>query len=132
MTANRISPDPDRTWVDGILRFTEPVGYGPTMLLLRYSDRSVPPMKAFHKFLRFWHHVLDIRLFPEDSTCLSEAFLTQSSFPLFDTGFLWVQCFLLELSEFAIAAACAFRAEEMPSLISCWMAIHVMTGVSDC
>ncbi|GJX30714.1 hypothetical protein Tco_0240569 [Tanacetum coccineum] len=41
MTANRISPDPDRTWVDEILRFTEPVGYGPTTLLLRYSDRNV-------------------------------------------------------------------------------------------
>ncbi|GKD12381.1 hypothetical protein Tco_1196788 [Tanacetum coccineum] len=40
MTVNRISPDPDRTWVDGILRFMEPVGYGPTMLLLCYSDLS--------------------------------------------------------------------------------------------
>ncbi|GKB57631.1 hypothetical protein Tco_0913817 [Tanacetum coccineum] len=39
MTANRISPDPDRTWVDEILRFTEPVGYGPTTLLLRCFDR---------------------------------------------------------------------------------------------
>ncbi|GJT26451.1 hypothetical protein Tco_0906726 [Tanacetum coccineum] len=39
--------------------------------------------------------------------------------------------FLLELSEVAMAAACAFRAEEVPSLISCWMASKVMTGVSD-
>ncbi|GKF51266.1 hypothetical protein Tco_0147733, partial [Tanacetum coccineum] len=39
--------------------------------------------------------------------------------------------FLLELSEVAMAAACAFRAEEMPSLISCRMASKVMTGVSD-
>ncbi|GKA60982.1 hypothetical protein Tco_0760389, partial [Tanacetum coccineum] len=39
--------------------------------------------------------------------------------------------FLLELSEVAMAAACAFRAEEMPSLISCWMAAKVMAGVSD-
>ncbi|GJZ70825.1 putative reverse transcriptase domain-containing protein [Tanacetum coccineum] len=37
---NRISPDPDRTWVDGILRFMRPVGYGPTTLPLSYSDRK--------------------------------------------------------------------------------------------
>ncbi|GKA10084.1 hypothetical protein Tco_0689517 [Tanacetum coccineum] len=30
-----------------------------------------------------------------------------------------------------MAATCAFRAEEMPSLISCRMASKVMTGVSD-
>ncbi|GKE94045.1 hypothetical protein Tco_1578900 [Tanacetum coccineum] len=30
-----------------------------------------------------------------------------------------------------MAAACAFRAEKMPSLISCRMASKVMTGVSD-
>ncbi|GJR37466.1 hypothetical protein Tco_1213150 [Tanacetum coccineum] len=30
-----------------------------------------------------------------------------------------------------MASACAFRAEEMPSLISCRMASKVMTGVSD-
>ncbi|GKF60385.1 hypothetical protein Tco_0177171, partial [Tanacetum coccineum] len=30
-----------------------------------------------------------------------------------------------------MAAACAFRAEEMPSLISCWMAAKVMAGVLD-
>ncbi|GJS32129.1 hypothetical protein Tco_0530511 [Tanacetum coccineum] len=41
MTANRISSDPDRTWVDEILRFIRPVGYGPTRLLLRYSDHSL-------------------------------------------------------------------------------------------
>ncbi|GJY77734.1 ribonuclease H-like domain-containing protein, partial [Tanacetum coccineum] len=39
--------------------------------------------------------------------------------------------FLLGLLELAIYAACAFRAEEMPSLISCWMAAKVMAGVSD-
>ncbi|GJR29332.1 hypothetical protein Tco_1105564 [Tanacetum coccineum] len=31
----------------------------------------------------------------------------------------------------AMAAAYAFRAKEMPSLISCWMAAKVMVGVSD-
>ncbi|GJS20839.1 hypothetical protein Tco_0449471 [Tanacetum coccineum] len=40
MTVNRISSDPDRIWVDEILRFTEPVGYGPTMLLLCHFDLS--------------------------------------------------------------------------------------------
>ncbi|GJX67458.1 hypothetical protein Tco_0303185 [Tanacetum coccineum] len=28
-------------------------------------------------------------------------------------------------------AVCAFRAEEIPSLISCWMVAKVMAGVSD-
>ncbi|GJV37709.1 putative reverse transcriptase domain-containing protein [Tanacetum coccineum] len=39
--------------------------------------------------------------------------------------------FLLRLLVLAIDAACAFRAEEMPSLISCRMAAKVMAGVSD-
>ncbi|GKF99519.1 hypothetical protein Tco_0301210, partial [Tanacetum coccineum] len=39
--------------------------------------------------------------------------------------------FLLRLLVLAINAGCAFRAEEMPSLISCWMAAKVMAGVSD-
>ncbi|GJW71240.1 hypothetical protein Tco_0128157, partial [Tanacetum coccineum] len=49
MTANRISPDPDRTWVDGILRFTEPVGYGPTML----SASLLLIVKESHYKLRY-------------------------------------------------------------------------------
>ncbi|GJV92000.1 hypothetical protein Tco_1539813 [Tanacetum coccineum] len=39
--------------------------------------------------------------------------------------------FLLGLLALTIVAACAFRAEEMPSVISCWMAAKVMVGVSD-
>ncbi|GJZ53156.1 hypothetical protein Tco_0608041 [Tanacetum coccineum] len=39
--------------------------------------------------------------------------------------------FLLGLLALAIDAVCAFRAEEMPLLISCWMAAKVMAGVSD-
>ncbi|GJY97349.1 hypothetical protein Tco_0514259 [Tanacetum coccineum] len=39
--------------------------------------------------------------------------------------------FLLGLLALAIVAACAFRAEEMTSVISCWMAAKVMAGVSD-
>ncbi|GKG07212.1 hypothetical protein Tco_0330181, partial [Tanacetum coccineum] len=31
----------------------------------------------------------------------------------------------------AIDATCAFRAEEMPSVTSCWMAAKVMIDVSD-
>ncbi|GJW11119.1 hypothetical protein Tco_1576946 [Tanacetum coccineum] len=42
-----------------------------------------------------------------------------------------VPVFLLVLLVFAIDAACIFRAEEMPSLISCRMAAKVMAGVSD-
>ncbi|GKB41168.1 hypothetical protein Tco_0886110 [Tanacetum coccineum] len=41
------------------------------------------------------------------------------------------RCFLLGLLALAIDATCAFRAEEIPSLISCWMAAKVMIGVSD-
>ncbi|GKB95946.1 hypothetical protein Tco_0982083 [Tanacetum coccineum] len=39
--------------------------------------------------------------------------------------------FLLGLLALATVTACAFRAEEMPSVISCWMAAKVMAGVSD-
>ncbi|GKD42105.1 hypothetical protein Tco_1266750 [Tanacetum coccineum] len=42
-----------------------------------------------------------------------------------------VPVFLLGLLALAIDAACAFRAEEMPSLISCRMAAKVMAVVSD-
>ncbi|GKG36684.1 hypothetical protein Tco_0444362, partial [Tanacetum coccineum] len=42
-----------------------------------------------------------------------------------------VLVFLLRLLALAIDAACAFRAEEMPSLISWQMAAKVMAGVSD-
>ncbi|GKF39444.1 hypothetical protein Tco_0119505, partial [Tanacetum coccineum] len=41
------------------------------------------------------------------------------------------QVFLLGLLALAIVAACPFRAEEMPSVISCWIAAKVMAGVSD-
>ncbi|GJS66318.1 NADH-plastoquinone oxidoreductase subunit 7 [Tanacetum coccineum] len=46
-------------------------------------------------------------------------------------GVLVGPVFLLGLLALAIVAACAFRAEEMPSVISCWMAAKVMAGVSD-
>ncbi|GJU21418.1 hypothetical protein Tco_1154760 [Tanacetum coccineum] len=39
--------------------------------------------------------------------------------------------FLLGLLVLDIDAAYAFRAEEKPSVISCWMAAKVMAGVSD-
>ncbi|GKC47773.1 hypothetical protein Tco_1065495, partial [Tanacetum coccineum] len=53
------------------------------------------------------------------------------SFPFFATGVQLGPVFLLGLLALAIDAACAFRAEEMPSLISCRMAAKVMAGVSD-
>ncbi|GJY91680.1 hypothetical protein Tco_0507462 [Tanacetum coccineum] len=46
-------------------------------------------------------------------------------------GVFIIPVFLLVLSVFAIDAACAFRAEEMPSLISYRMAAKVMAGVSN-
>ncbi|GKC94869.1 hypothetical protein Tco_1160311, partial [Tanacetum coccineum] len=52
-------------------------------------------------------------------------------FPLFATGISLGSVFLLELLEVALAEAYAFRAKEMPSLLSCQMASKVMTGVSD-
>ncbi|GKE96509.1 hypothetical protein Tco_1581364 [Tanacetum coccineum] len=39
--------------------------------------------------------------------------------------------FLLGLLALAIVAACTFRAEEMSSVINCWMAAKVMAGVAD-
>ncbi|GJW08327.1 hypothetical protein Tco_1570750 [Tanacetum coccineum] len=68
--------------------------------------RGRPPIKASKSFSLFGHHVLG------------------DTIPL-------VPVFLLVLSVFAIDAACAFRAEEMPLLISCQMAAKVMAGVSD-
>ncbi|GJZ99933.1 hypothetical protein Tco_0672484, partial [Tanacetum coccineum] len=54
-----------------------------------------------------------------------------NSFLIFATGVLVGLVFLLGLLALAIDAACAFRAEEMPSLISYWMAAKVMASVSD-
>ncbi|GJW69738.1 hypothetical protein Tco_0126655, partial [Tanacetum coccineum] len=39
--------------------------------------------------------------------------------------------FLLGLLALAIVSASAFRAEEMPLVMSCWMVAKVMAGVSD-
>ncbi|GKG24691.1 hypothetical protein Tco_0395319, partial [Tanacetum coccineum] len=39
--------------------------------------------------------------------------------------------FPLGLLALATVAACAFRVEEMPSIISCWMAAKVMASVLD-
>ncbi|GKD40009.1 hypothetical protein Tco_1260216 [Tanacetum coccineum] len=39
--------------------------------------------------------------------------------------------FLLGLSAFAMAAACASRVAAIPSIISCWMASSVIVGVAD-
>ncbi|GKA05871.1 hypothetical protein Tco_0684991 [Tanacetum coccineum] len=47
-------------------------------------------------------------------------------FPVFATGVPVGPVFLLGLLALAIVAACAFRAEEMPSVISCWMEAKVM------
>ncbi|GJS01144.1 hypothetical protein Tco_0317652 [Tanacetum coccineum] len=47
------------------------------------------------------------------------------------SGFPLLFCVLLGLLALAIVVACAFRAEEMPLVISCWMAAKVMVGVSD-
>ncbi|GJV02805.1 hypothetical protein Tco_1336374 [Tanacetum coccineum] len=143
MTANRISPDPDRTWVDEILRFTEPVGYGPTTLLLRYSDRKVSSISiggsiSSEGFLSsillsvviivtvvFVVVVLVVVVIAIVGVVIVVVFgIIVVVVPL-------VPVFLLGLLALAIDAACAFRAEEMPSLISCRMAAKVMAGVSD-
>ncbi|GKB47168.1 retrovirus-related pol polyprotein from transposon TNT 1-94 [Tanacetum coccineum] len=52
-------------------------------------------------------------------------------FPVFTTGVQVVYLFLLGILSLVIDAVCAFRAEEMPSLISCQMAAKVMAGVLD-
>ncbi|GJY11912.1 hypothetical protein Tco_0381221 [Tanacetum coccineum] len=97
MTANRISSDSDRTWVDGI-RYA-------TQIAITVVRDTV------------------CRLF---LVVIVSAVLRSMNL-LISLG----SVFLLELSEFAMVAACAFRAEEMPSLISCRMASKVMAGVSD-
>ncbi|GKB19108.1 hypothetical protein Tco_0853031, partial [Tanacetum coccineum] len=70
--------------------------------------------------------VLLLLVFP-----LSSNFLLWSFIPFLATGVLFVPVFLLGLLALTIDAACAFRVEEMPSLISCRMAAKVMAGVSD-
>ncbi|GKA97227.1 hypothetical protein Tco_0825121 [Tanacetum coccineum] len=111
---------------------------------------DVLPDESLHKFLRNSAPVLDIRLSEDSLVC-------QKPFLLKGPGVLIRRClipigwhvhslqdkaissyrislgsvFLLELLEVVMAAACTFRAEEMPSLISCWMASKVMAGVSD-
>ncbi|GJU49271.1 ribonuclease H-like domain-containing protein [Tanacetum coccineum] len=52
-------------------------------------------------------------------------------FPVFAKGVTVGPVFLLGLLVLAIDATCACRAEEMPLLISCWMAAKVMAGVLD-
>ncbi|GJR00493.1 hypothetical protein Tco_0523477 [Tanacetum coccineum] len=79
------------------------------------------------------------RLDPPGQSFLSKGTNSKSHFVLFGTfatrkyslRISLGSVFLLELSEFAMAAACTFRAEEMPLLISCRMASKVMTDVSD-
>ncbi|GJQ92502.1 putative ribonuclease H-like domain-containing protein [Tanacetum coccineum] len=50
-------------------------------------------------------------------------------FLVFATGAPVGLVFLLGLLALATIASCAFRAKEMPSVISCWMAAKVMAGV---
>ncbi|GJW98624.1 hypothetical protein Tco_0180432 [Tanacetum coccineum] len=76
MTANRISSDPDRIWVDKILRFTKPVGYGPTMLLLRHSDL----------FGQMTHFVASLTLDSAISCAMHGAFCTQRNVSMVSFG----------------------------------------------
>ncbi|GKC61236.1 hypothetical protein Tco_1088834 [Tanacetum coccineum] len=107
MTANIISPDSDTTWVDVVLRFTEPVGYEPTMLLNIIENLRILEIMECRNCQGM------IMNFSRSSAVL---------------GVTVGPVFLLGLQSLAIDAACAFRAEE---LISCWMAAKVMAGVSD-
>ncbi|GJW23781.1 hypothetical protein Tco_0034403 [Tanacetum coccineum] len=132
MKANRISSDPDRTWVDGIrcatqiMRIVVAVGscYGNLAVLLSVVFLSLSSFVYGY--------------------CLRTILLYQESFqfrPGDLIGFFYSnrldppgQSFLIQSWDFYhlhIDAACAFRAEEMPSLISCWMAAKVMADVSD-
>ncbi|GJR37577.1 hypothetical protein Tco_1213261 [Tanacetum coccineum] len=117
-----------------------------------------PDERAFHKFLGVVHiraktansgissarraRERDIAM---GSSCASRLSVKSASscrwHPKFMLGFrdvlmsFW-EAFYQQIDEqvclcIAMAAACAFRAEEMPSLISCRMASKVMTGVSD-
>ncbi|GKA29230.1 hypothetical protein Tco_0715475, partial [Tanacetum coccineum] len=56
-------------------------------------------------------------------------FICASLIPFLATGVPLVLVFLLGLLALAIDAAYAFRAEEMPSLISCRMAAKVMAAL---
>ncbi|GJX61113.1 hypothetical protein Tco_0294013 [Tanacetum coccineum] len=158
MTTNRISPDPDRTWVDGILRLIRHVGYGPTTLLLCYSDRyngifleygdhGMSDLIGGLVFLVLGQMPNLVASLTLDSTrtyVMQGAPFTQetvSSIPVGGSmspeGFLLpvmmlvVELFLLGLLAFAMVVACASRAAVIPLVMSCWMAARVMAGVSD-
>ncbi|GJY03404.1 hypothetical protein Tco_0369344 [Tanacetum coccineum] len=139
MTANRISLDPDRTWVDEILRFTEPVGYGPTTLLLRYSDLVIiiTVVIVVVMLIVVVDDVLSSQCFLFGDLCLrlrgSKTFPSQyllgnqidEVLPRvsWHFGVPVGLMFLSGLLLLVIDAACAFRAEEMKIINGCWMAV---------
>ncbi|GKG09155.1 hypothetical protein Tco_0337901, partial [Tanacetum coccineum] len=58
-------------------------------------------------------------------------FSSAQLFPLFAIGISLGPVFLLGLSAFVMAAACASRAAAIPLVISCQMAASVMVGAAD-
>ncbi|GJR76816.1 putative reverse transcriptase domain-containing protein [Tanacetum coccineum] len=129
------------------------------VILIVVDDDVIPLMKTFHKFSGVVVHVWGIdpvqsvsKLVAEKSPnvslkihflseCVEQLcnFRLRSSDFQFEGNTYWTghlrvlvgPVFLLGLLALTIVAACAFRAEEMPSVISCWMAAKVMVGVSD-
>ncbi|GJR69868.1 hypothetical protein Tco_0015933 [Tanacetum coccineum] len=148
MTANRISSDPDRTWVKyfdlrnlwvmGLPRFCCATLISTSFTQGKVSSISIGGSKSSEGFL--------------SSILLSVVIIVTVVFVVVVLVFIviaivgvvivvvfriivvivpLVPVFLLGLLALAIDSACAFRAEEMPSLISCRMATKVMVGVSD-
>ncbi|GJR20445.1 hypothetical protein Tco_0968972 [Tanacetum coccineum] len=145
MTANRISLDPDRTWAlqvtDTVCRLVLVVDLLSSAVLGRclsftsstrdsdsrtidacapFTQGTIPNILILLGYVDGIPPSLRLR-WAEVSSKISSILLGVPVGPVF----------LLGLLALAIDAACAFRAEEMPSLISCWMAAKVMAGVSD-
>ncbi|GKC63854.1 hypothetical protein Tco_1096452 [Tanacetum coccineum] len=89
-----------------------------------------PPMKAsisFSEFGTMFRH----KTANSWNLLISSAILIGQEPFQFSPGISHGPVFLLGLSAFVMAAACASRAAAMPSVISCRMAAKVMAGVSD-
>ncbi|GJQ99399.1 hypothetical protein Tco_0522384 [Tanacetum coccineum] len=125
MTANRISSDSDIN-LGGMESVTPLNRYGPTMLLLRYSDRKESLRSDDLTLLQVRH--LDSKDLCDVRVHLSQQRTISSYFPL--VASINLEGVPVRLLALAMAAVCASRAV-VKSAVSCRMASKVMAGVSD-
>ncbi|GJZ10355.1 hypothetical protein Tco_0545114 [Tanacetum coccineum] len=148
MIENRISPDPDRTWVDGIRCATQIMKEDLMIVdILKSCSRVIilSDTKAKLPSLILGQMTYSVASSDCDITrilCWACAFHQDKASSVkvpVANEFLWVQCSIGIFRSSPWQLPCAggvegrgrFRAEEMPFIFSCRMASKVMTGVSD-